>query len=153
MNLQKDNGGNNCIITTLTNVRPHSNADRLKLVKIFYESEVIMKLSRKKSIELCVELWTWCAETGEDKEDWPRWPEFGSISNNCWFCEYDYNQWLKYETHSLSECFYCPLKKHFSHCTKAIYGKWVEAKTRRTRKKYAALFLAQIKEIYAERYV
>lgn len=112
-----------------------------------------MKLSRKKSVKFCIELWTWCAKTGEDKEDWPRWDEFKGICNNCWFCEYDYNQWLKHETHSLSECFYCPLKERFGHCTKAAYGKWVEAKIRRTRKKYATLFLAQIKDIYAERYV
>lgn len=113
-----------------------------------------MKLSRKKSLELCIEVWTWCAETGESKDEWPRWAEFESISNNCWFCEYDYIQWERYHIHELCSYFYCPLKYYFKyHCSKTAYGKWVAAKTHRAKMKYAALFLAQIKEIYAERYI
>lgn len=112
-----------------------------------------MKLSRKKSIELCIEVWTWCAETGKPKEEWPRWSEFNTeyntICNHCWFCDYDSIQLYKFRHKS---CFYCPLKSYFKcHCSKTAYGKWAKVKTRRTRKKYAALFLAQIKEVYAER--
>jgi len=46
MDTQKDNSGNNCIVTRLQNVRPHSNADRLKLATVL-GAQVIVGLESK----------------------------------------------------------------------------------------------------------
>ena len=107
-----------------------------------------MKLTRKKAIELCIELWTWCAETGRVKRNWPRWKEFmtkeeADDCNHCWFCFYD-------NTKS-GNCTHCPLGAIYSHCN-LKYGKcefyhWMQAITTGQRKKYAKLFLEQIKSL------
>jgi hypothetical protein len=103
-----------------------------------------MKLTRKKAIELCIELWTWLAKTGKKKEDWPKWVEYDYTYNDCWFCEYGSQQVEKYNG---CTCQYCPLiKKLDMLCGKSYYGKWSCTKAPKTRKKYAKLFLAQIKQ-------
>ena len=104
-----------------------------------------MKLTRKKSIELCIELWTWLAETGNDKSDWPKWGKYGLIRVCCWFCEYDDRQKDRYCNRI--DCYYCPLQKTYGDCAGTYYCQWYDAKTIRTKKKYAKLFLEQIKEI------
>lgn len=106
-----------------------------------------MKLTRKKAIELCIELWMWCMETGEDKKDWPRWTEFKKIRNDCWFCEYSKNR-LKY-----NGCKYCPYNENFAYMKtysceskRSPYFKWANADTPEDKKKYAKLFVKQIKK-------
>lgn len=103
-----------------------------------------MKLTRKKAIELCIELWTWLAKTGkENKEDWPGWDRKYAIMD-CFFCEYapvDKKRGL---------CKRCPWWQKHGHCYRNInspYRKWCEAEIPRTRKKYAKLFLGQIKSL------
>lgn len=114
-----------------------------------------MKLTRKKAIELCIELWEWLAETGKRKEDWPERERYQkyckpvgtSIMSNCWFCEYDYQHPIKGD---YSSCPACPLIKHSGFgCEEkgSYYLKWSNAKTLKTRKKYAKLFLEQIKTL------
>ena len=105
-----------------------------------------MKLTRKKAIELCIEVWTWCTESGALKCDYPYskkqlryvvrndYPE-----SHCWFCEYCLQ-------HKDNGCKGCPLGGE-NKCEDMAYEKWDKAKTPRTRKKYAKLFLAQIKEL------
>lgn len=103
-----------------------------------------MRLTRKKAIELCIELWTWCMETGKRKEKWPRWEEFSYIQNYCWFCEYDRRQ---KSYHGGDNCTHCPLTKiGISHCSESYYRDWRLAKIPQARKKYAKLFLEQIKK-------
>ena len=107
-----------------------------------------MRLSKKKAIELCIELWTWCALTGKPKEDWPRWKEFGYVINHCWFCKWDNRQRKRYNFREKS-CHYCPIYKEFGFLClhkNCFYERWENAKTPRTRKKYAKLFLEQIKQ-------
>ncbi len=110
-----------------------------------------MKLTRKKTIELCIEAWEILAETGCTKDDLPekhREPGF-----SCWLCEYDEQQRVRYDTFN-KFCKYCPLVRilgvkceaHLNE-TQTFYDKWVNAKTPKARKKYAKLFLAQIKEL------
>jgi len=109
-----------------------------------------MKLSKKKSIKLCIELWTWLAKTGELKGEWSGWKEYGHAFLNCWFCEYSRKQEIRYGNHL--SCKYCPLitsgltKQKEGWCS-VYFAKWKVAKTPRTRKKYAKLFLEQIKTI------
>lgn len=107
-----------------------------------------MRLTRKKSIELCILLWTWLAETGKKKYDWPEWVNYGEIKNECWFCEY-----CKYRDNASKGpylgCKRCPLVKSLGvNCfdNDSFYDKWENAETPRARKKYAKLFLGQIKQ-------
>lgn len=107
-----------------------------------------MKLSRKKAIELCIELWTWLAKTGKEKGDWPKWKKYGIIHNDCWFCEYGRYRKRKNKSSDKSICVHCPLRQQdIKGCYAFAYGNWEEAQTSRTRKKYAKLFLEQIKTI------
>lgn len=106
------------------------------------------KLTRKKAIELCIELWEWCAETGELKGSWPGWEKYGEVRSDCWFCEYSKQQCLKYKIDDFKNyCRYCLFEKGNFGCLSTPYFNWEAAKTKKTRKKYAALFLAQIKTL------
>jgi len=105
-----------------------------------------MRLSKKKAIELCIVLWTWLAKTGKKKWEWPGWNKYGDINNYCWFCEYTAQK--NYGCVRCDICIYH--KKYGHHCNreslKTYYSSWANAKTPRTRKKYAKLFLEQIKQ-------
>jgi hypothetical protein len=105
-----------------------------------------MRLTRAKSIELCTELWTWLAETGKEKEDWPEWEKYVYIEACCWFCEYDTYRQLKNKIYRRA-CSSCPLGGEHNKCCRMYYGQWDIAQTPRTRKKYAKLFLGQIKAL------
>jgi len=115
-------------------------------------------LTRKKAIELCIELWEWLAKTGKRKEDWPDWEKYEkyfrtfifSASNDCWFCEYDNQQVQQQHKCDIGICKYCPFFQHIGHCNsnkKSNFSLWDRAKLPKTRKKYATLFLEQIKSI------
>ena len=101
-----------------------------------------MILTRKKTIKLCIELWEWLAKTGQQrKEDWPGWEKYGEAKYDCWFCEYSTSK-----GQSLS-CVKCPLGGGSFQCNELYYNDWKAAETPRTRKKYAKLFLEQIKTL------
>ena len=115
-----------------------------------------MKLTRKKAIELCILLWEWLAETGKEKEDWPKWAKYknyvlpiGSrVSQLCWFCEYSEQK----KKAGKAICDSCPYYETYGACfdpdeVEGYYKKWEDAKTPRTRKKYAKLFLGQLKAL------
>ncbi|KKL78873.1 hypothetical protein LCGC14_2020530 [marine sediment metagenome] len=116
-----------------------------------------MRLSRKKAIELCIELWTWLAKTGKKKEDWPEWKKYGDIKNDCWFCEHLIEQQKqndeKYPTKILPCSKYCIYHEKYGGCqdsdedgNKSIFDEWDDTGTPEDRKKYAKLFLGQIKQ-------
>lgn len=106
-----------------------------------------MKLSRKKAIALCIELWEWLAKTGKKKEDWPNWEKYGDIQDDCWFCEYA-TQRRQVNKNDGSICIYCPYYKKIGiKCFYSLFDDWDYAKTPLARKKYAKLFLEQIKSI------
>ena len=114
-----------------------------------------MKLTRKKAIALCIELWTWLAKTGQLKKDWPEWGKYDPIRYNCWFCEYDDRRLIANGHSGYTDtemgghrCEKCPFQEGFNGCyDKTIYRKWEDAATSEDRKKYAKLFLGQIKSI------
>ena len=116
----------------------------------FFKEKMKMKLSRKKAIELCIELWTWLAKTGKGKSEWPRWKEFGEIFSNCWFCQYDVKQCRRYKKSSSDwYCQYCPYYKKYGRCDaiNSLYSNWgKEQRGTEARKIYAKLFLKQIKK-------
>ncbi len=107
-----------------------------------------MKLTRNKAIELCIELWTWLAETGKRKKDWPGWEKYGSAMSACWFCEYDDQMLALYKRKGRHACGYCPLKTSgVGKCGDTFFEKWNVAGTPKDRKKYAKLFLEQIRKL------
>lgn len=104
-----------------------------------------MKLTRKKAIELSKELWVWLAETGKMKHEWPRWEKYGWMTWHCPLCEYAWGG---------DACPRCPYWQTYGHCCpddseeeETIFSQWDDAKTSKTRKKYARLFLEQLEEL------
>lgn len=105
-----------------------------------------MRLTKKKAIELSIELWTWLAETGEEfKSLWSGWDKYGEPDNDCFLCEYQ----GRHETKSTEACSLCPYYKIFGDCTNANmpYENWWSAETIEDRKKYAREFLEQLKQL------
>lgn len=118
-----------------------------------------MRLSRKKAIELCIELWTWLAETGaKHKSQWPEWskylkyniPRNSGTYHECWLCEYAYQVKRRKPESINDKCEYCLYNKKYGLCCAIgefhYFKEWDNAKQSRTRKKYAKLFLGQIKK-------
>ena len=110
-----------------------------------------MRLTLKKAIWISKELWTWLAETGKEKHEWPGWGEYGKMGLDCPLCEYASEDRFK------PTCEPCPYHQKYKRCTpllpprnrkeKTLYWRWAGAKTPKTRKKYAALFLAQLEKL------
>ena len=103
-----------------------------------------MRLTKRKAIELSIELWTWCAETGRDKKKWPGWKKYPSNYWDCFLCEYDSN-------HD-GGCQSCPYMQRYKGCFNGDtpYKNWDKANDYNStakRKKYAAEFLAQLKTL------
>lgn len=74
-------------------------------------------ITERKALEICRDLWTWCAETGRHKNAWPGWeqhggmphergddePDFEPMLNTCPCCEYAKGEG------SEQNCMLCPL--------------------------------------------
>jgi hypothetical protein len=46
-----------------------------------------MKLTKRKALEICIELWEWLAEdAGRNKKNWPGWEKYGPMDNQCPCC-------------------------------------------------------------------
>jgi len=107
-----------------------------------------MRLTKKKAIEISIELWTWLAETGKEKWEWSGWKKYGHMLCNCALCEYDNRAC---ERLGGEWCSHCPYYKRFGDCQGeeefTAYANWAEAETEEERKKYAALFLEQLKQL------
>jgi len=99
--------------------------------------------AEKKAIEKSIEQWTWLAETGKKKQDWPEWEKYDDVSCNCFLCEYNEG------TDTDESCGACPLYKKFGNCEneETPYMNWLYAKTPEDRKKYALEFLEQLKQL------
>ena len=94
-----------------------------------------MKLTKKKAIEISIELWTWMADTGRKcKRSWTGWEKYGRMQDDCALCEYT--------KEPLDACNDCP-----TDCYESAFYDWRKAENKGERKKYAALFLAELKEL------
>lgn len=108
-----------------------------------------MRLTKKKALDISIELWERMAKTGaKHKRTWLGWKKYGKMLNNCPLCEYvdvDKDGYLK------NRCKECPLNWGYIGCEDnetSQYIKWIEdAHNPFDRKKYAGLFLEQLKEI------
>ena len=107
-----------------------------------------MKLTRQQAIDKSIELWKWLAETGKEKEDYP-WPRGKQPIDGCYLCEYA----LQVEDREDGEdaCSYCPLAINDLNCGTGNYYDWDDARTSTDRKKYAALFLEELKALQEEK--
>ena len=108
-------------------------------------------LTKKKAIEISIELWTWLAETGvDDKGEWEGWEKYGDMDNTCALCEYSNRLRLLGEGSCEPEaCGKCPYYQAFGFCweRRANFDEWRNEKLLEERKKYATLFLEQLKEL------
>ncbi len=98
-------------------------------------------MNLKQAKERSIKLWTWAAETGAElKGDWPDWEQYGDILSHCFLCEYS----IKH-----SGCGHCPYRLKFGPCSteNSPYYLWSWTATVETRKKYARLFLEQLKQL------
>lgn len=102
-----------------------------------------MRLTKKKAIEISVELWEYMAKSGSDnKRSWEGWETYGPMEACCPFCEYD----CRNETYADDKiCVHCPLSLGESGCYQTPYLQWCEAYDKASRKKYAAKFLEVLK--------
>ena len=104
-----------------------------------------MRLTKKKAIGICKELWTFLAETGNLKEDWDgwNWKKYGGMKAGCPLCEYSKGR------HDYDECTHCPYYQVFEHCNTLgnPYFSWAISRTNLLRKKYAKEFLAQLEQL------
>jgi len=106
----------------------------------------MMKLTKKKAIELHRELWDWLYHNPEKaKGDWPRWEELEKVMAQCFLCEYANRKCNL----TLFQCECCPLawprfdlwsrKGVFCYQKDTPFDKWAKAKSPRIKKKYAKI--------------
>ena len=100
-----------------------------------------MRLTKKKAIEISIELWTWLVETGRGhKQEWDGWDKYGEMVDECALCEFSRNG-----------CSACPLELMFGGCKESFYDNWRCGATTKSRKKYARLFLEQLYQLKGEK--
>jgi len=98
-----------------------------------------MELTREEAVDISVELWTWLAETGEShKSKWEGWNKYGEMELDCPLCEYS--------TRCESDC---PYHLKFGSCMTpdSPFERWTHSSGTKVCKKYAKLFLEQLKEL------
>ena len=101
------------------------------------------KLTKKKAIEISKELWTWLAETGGEKEDWPGWNKYEEGGLDCPLCQYA-------RKGDVEDCDKCPYFQKFGHCCEKCtpYSEWCGVGgSIPVSKKYAKLFLKQLEQL------
>ena len=99
-------------------------------------------MNRKEAVEKSIELWTWLAETGKEKFEWEGLDRH--LISDCFLCEFTS------PGNVFSNCNRCPYYEEFGGVcfkSKSVYDKWENALSKPTRKKYATLFLEQLKSL------
>lgn len=99
-----------------------------------------MRLTKKRAIELTLELWTWLYENPTKyKANWPGWTwsggQYKEVSCDCFCCEWVF-------TVTKKGCSSCPLAPLWgASCAELsegnVYRLWGEATTNKDKKKYA----------------
>ena len=73
------------------------------------EEFIKYRLTKKKAIELTIELWKWLEENPEaHKMDWPLWRKYDYLDCGCSCCEFTKRKSKNEEVDKLCEA-YCPL--------------------------------------------
>ena len=85
-----------------------------------------MRLTKKKAIELTIELWEWLAEMGNEcKSEWPNWFEYDHITFFCFLCEYQQRKNI-YWNDSNDYCGYCPYFQRFGNDAYTVHVLFLE---------------------------
>lgn len=105
-----------------------------------------MRLTKRHAVNISIELWEWLAETGNIKCEWPDWAKYGYMQSHCPLCEYDARYSKK---HHIITCLTCPYYLKFGSCSlyDTPFSAWVNVGTFESRKIYAEIFLAQLKQL------
>lgn len=107
-----------------------------------------MRLTKKKALKICIELWTYLAETGRSsKYKWPDWEKYGYMIESCALCEYATQ--LRASAHAPT-CDYCMYQERFGHCNEiddTPYYEWERANSVSARKTHASTFLEQLRQL------
>ena len=97
----------------------------------------MIRVTKGNALEITIDIWTWLAETGGLKYNWPGWEENGGLYAStgayCPLCTV------------YPECHECPLTKGGGNCYSFAFGNWSTAGNVATRCKYAAQFVEQLK--------
>ncbi len=110
-----------------------------------------MKLTRRQAIDKSIELWEWLAETGKEKKDYPWEGKVPTVE--CYLCEFTHGH-REYVRALIETCRKCPYVEQYSRACQALdttYYKWLDATTPKAGKKYAALFLEELKALREEK--
>lgn len=101
-----------------------------------------MRLTKKKALDITIELWESLAETGKSKISWSGWKEYGDMEGDCPLCEYD-------NRHQLAESCNCQYFDKFGGCCEKDnpFPKWEDADNKTQSKKYATELLNQLKQL------
>jgi hypothetical protein len=97
-----------------------------------------MKLTKKKALKICVELWDWLSKhPNSKKEDCPKMDKYSDMENDCSCCEFVLQNFAyKHQAEFCSGtefCNHCPLKRLWGSnddglfdCedTESPYNKW-----------------------------
>jgi hypothetical protein len=117
-----------------------------------------MELTRRRAIELSIELWTWLAKTGKEKREWPGWIENGGIhpkvALRCFLCEYSgvtgFHSCLDGTSPGEDRCIErCPYGSNYGFCAEdeRVYSSWEDAESIEEKKEFAQLFLEQLETL------
>ncbi|MEJ2650175.1 MAG: hypothetical protein P8016_17415 [Sedimentisphaerales bacterium] len=110
-----------------------------------------MRLTKKKAIELTIEMWKFLAETGKEKGNWPGWKKYKLdrhyYENACFLCQWVMNQnHIKriYEFFDDPDCKYCPLfkrTKESCYDVHSLYQEWFKVIDIELKKNHAKKLL------------
>ena len=105
-----------------------------------------MKPTKKQSILRSIKQWGWLAKTGKEKNGRPGWKEYSDRPNDCFLCGY---AGVRDGLAGVIACRECPYFKKFGACyeNNEPFYNWYYAEDTEERKKHAAQFLAQLKEL------
>lgn len=104
------------------------------------------ELTEAVAIRITLELWEWLAETGRRKGGWPGWKKYGRMLCGCPLCEF-------YRRGGDGDCELgrCPLAQQREYgCHQWGFSVWDIATTKTQSKKYAKLFLEQLRRLNAK---
>lgn len=98
-----------------------------------------MRLTKRKALVICKELWEWIRDNAKTiehwsrKKRWPGWDKYGDMLSDCPCCEYRARR-----DRPCADCLLAGVWGSGDCCRlPSPYEKWRKAATARTRKKYA----------------
>ena len=96
-----------------------------------------------RALDISIELWERMTKGANYKRTWIGWKKYGQMTNDCPLCE------QREEEYDLCAAGCCPLAgvEGYGCQEEYQYNNWRQAQTRGQRKKYAKLFLQELKDI------